>query len=85
MKRSQVEHVLRAAAAITQETSFFVIGSQAVLFHFPHAPEDLTHSRELDLYPAFSPEKADLIAAGYPMDSPPRQRGSGNRAMKYAK
>ncbi len=61
MKRSQVEHVLRAAAAITQETSFFVIGSQAVLFHFPHAPEDLTHSRELDLYPACHPEKADLI------------------------
>lgn len=61
MKRSEVEHVLRAAAAITQETSFVVVGSQAVLLPFPHAPEELLVSRELDLYPALHPEKADLI------------------------
>ena len=61
MKRSEVEHVLRAAAAITQETSFVVVGSQAVLLPFPHAPEELLVSRELDLYPVLHPEKADLI------------------------
>ncbi len=61
MKRSEVEHVLRAAAAIAQETSFVVIGSQAILMAFPHAPEELLTSRELDLYPALHPEKADLI------------------------
>lgn len=61
MKRSEVEHVLRAAAAIAQENSFFVVGSQAILLHFPFAPEELTASRELDLYPALNPEKADLI------------------------
>ena len=61
MKRSEVEHVLRAAAAITQEQSFVVIGSQAILFQFPHAPAELVASRELDLYPALSPAKADLI------------------------
>ena len=38
MKRSQVEHVLRAAAAISQELSF-VVGSQAILLPF-HRPDD---------------------------------------------
>lgn len=61
MKRSQVEHVLRAAAAIAQEQSFVVVGSQAILLPFPHAPDELLVSMELDLYPALHPEKADLI------------------------
>lgn len=61
MKRADVEHVLRAAAAIAQENSFVVVGSQAILLHFPHAPDELLVSRELDLYPALHPEKADLI------------------------
>ena len=61
MKRAQVEHVLRAAAAIAQENSFFVVGSQAILLQFPFAPDELTVSRELDLYPALNPEKSDLI------------------------
>jgi hypothetical protein len=38
MKRSELEHVLRASAAITLENSFVVIGSQAVLLDFPDAP-----------------------------------------------
>jgi hypothetical protein len=61
MKRSQVEHVLRAAAAISQEHSFVVVGSQAILLPFPDAPEELLVSRELDLYPALNPAKSDLI------------------------
>ena len=61
MKRHELEHVLRAAAAIAQENSFVVVGSQAILMAFPYAPEELLASRELDLYPALHPEKADLI------------------------
>lgn len=61
MKRSEVDHVLRAAAAIAQEHSFVVVGSQAILLPFPDAPAELLVSRELDLYPAMAPEKADLI------------------------
>ncbi|MES2937766.1 MAG: hypothetical protein V4864_08780 [Pseudomonadota bacterium] len=49
MKRSEVELVLRPAAAITQEHSFVVVGSQAILLPYPHAPEELLVSRELDL------------------------------------
>ncbi len=61
MKRSELEHVLRAAAAISQEQSFVVVGSQAVLLPFPDAPAELLVSREVDLYPALHPEKSDLI------------------------
>ena len=61
MNRTELEHVLRASADITKEHSFVVIGSQSVLLPFPEAPEELRVSRELDLYPAMAPEKAELI------------------------
>lgn len=61
MNRTQVEHVLRAAAAIAQDTSLVVVGSQAILFILPDAPDELLVSRELDVYPAMHPERADLI------------------------
>ena len=61
MTREQLEHVIRAAAAITNERSFVVIGSQAVLLPYPDAHPDLLVSRELDLYPAMAPDKSDLI------------------------
>jgi hypothetical protein len=61
MNRKQLEHVLRASAAITEENSFVVVGSQAVLLPAPDAPADLLLSEEIDLYPALRPEKADLI------------------------
>ena len=63
MTREQLEHVLRAAAAISNELSFVVVGSQAVLLPFPNAPAELLRSREVDLYPAMHPERADLIDA----------------------
>lgn len=62
MRREEVEHVLRASAAITTDRSFVVIGSQAVLLPYPDAPAELLMSNELDLYPAMHPERSDLIA-----------------------
>jgi ABC-type Fe3+ transport system substrate-binding protein len=61
MKREELEHVLRASAAITADTSFVVIGSQAVLLPYPDAPAELLLSNEVDLYPAMHPERAELI------------------------
>jgi hypothetical protein len=57
----ELEHVLRAAAAISLEKSFVLVGSQAVLLALPNAPAALLVSSEIDLYPAMHPEKADLI------------------------
>jgi hypothetical protein len=61
MTRDELEHVLRAAAAIARENSLVVVGSQAVLLPFPNAPAALLVSREVDLYPALHPERAELI------------------------
>ncbi len=61
MKRDELAHVLRASAAISNETSFVLIGSQAVLLLLEQPPADLLVSTEIDLYPALHPEKADLI------------------------
>ncbi len=35
MRRDQMEHILRAAAAVTNERDFVVIGSQALLASLP--------------------------------------------------
>ena len=61
MNRIALEHLIRAAAAISNETEFVVIGSQSVLGPFPNAPESLVVSVEADLYPRYAPEKSDLI------------------------
>ena len=61
MKRHEVEHVLRAAAAITDETEFVLLGSQAVLGQWPDAPAALLVSNEIDIFPDRAPDKADLI------------------------
>ena len=61
MTRAALEHLLRAAAAITDERDFVVIGSQAVLGQFPEAPDALLVSIEADLYPRDAVDKSDLI------------------------
>jgi hypothetical protein len=61
MKRSDLEHILRASKGVTGETEFIVIGSQAILGSFPDAPRELRQSMEADLYPRFKPEQAALI------------------------
>ncbi len=61
MKRSEIEHVLRAAKGIAGEDEFILIGSQSVLGALPDAPLVLRRSIELDLYPKHHPEKSDLI------------------------
>jgi hypothetical protein len=59
--RAQLEHLIRAAAVITEDDEIVVIGSQAILGQFPAAPESMRVSMEADLYPLHHPERADLI------------------------
>lgn len=63
MKRGQLEHLLRAASAITDEREFLVIGSQAILGAHPQAPDELTLSVEADLVALNHPEKWNEIDA----------------------
>jgi hypothetical protein len=51
MNAEQLRHILRAAAAVTGEREFVVIGSQAILASHSDAPRSLRKSIEGDTYP----------------------------------
>jgi hypothetical protein len=63
MRRSDLEHLIRAAGRIAGERELVIIGSQAVLGQFPDAPVALLMSMEVDLYPLARPELADKVDA----------------------
>ncbi|MBO9651244.1 MAG: hypothetical protein J7605_22290 [Variovorax sp.] len=69
MKLDELKHVLRASAAIANENSMVVVGSQAILLLVEQPPESILVSREVDLYPALHPERADLIDGAIGMHS----------------
>jgi hypothetical protein len=49
MNRLQLEHVIRAAATISEDDEIVVIGSQAILGRYPDALEELCLSADADL------------------------------------
>ena len=61
MKRSDLEHILRASKGITGESEFIVVGSQCILGPHPDAPRVLRHSMELDLYPKHRPDLSPML------------------------
>ena len=61
MRRHELEHLIRAAAAITDQYEIVVIGSQSILGAVPNAPPELLQSMEADVYPLHRPDLADLI------------------------
>ncbi len=69
MKRSDLEHVIRAAGSIADVTKLVIIGSQSILGKYPRPPASLTVSNEADLYPPTHPERSDLIDAVIGRDS----------------
>ena len=61
MQRSRLEHLIRAAAEVTNQYEFVVIGSQSILGAIPVPPPECAVSMEADIYPLQAPELADLI------------------------
>jgi hypothetical protein len=61
MRRHELEHVIRAAAAVAGDDELVIVGSQAILGQFPEAPESLLASKEADIYPRNRPELSDEI------------------------
>ena len=61
MRREQLEHIIRAAADLTNETDFIIIGSQAILGRHPNAPAPLLVSMEADIYARNRPDLSDDI------------------------
>jgi hypothetical protein len=59
--RAELEHAIRAACDVAEETEVYVFGSQAILGQFPDAPDALRQSAEADIAPKFAIDKIDLI------------------------
>ena len=63
MNRSQLEHIIRASAAILGTDQFVVVGSQSILGAYPNIPLVLAQSIEADLYPLDQPSNAEVLSA----------------------
>lgn len=61
MRRSELEHVLRAAGAISGIREWVIVGSQAILGARPDAPDEVLVSEEIDLYAPGDEAASDLI------------------------
>lgn len=61
MTREELEHIIRASGAITNQYEFVIVGSQALLGSVPWPQEVFTVSMEADIYPLQAPELADVI------------------------
>lgn len=61
MKRSELEHLIRAACQIADDDELVILGSQSILGAAPDAPATLLVSNEADVYPKNHPERADLV------------------------
>ena len=63
MKKQHVEHVLRAAAKMTGEKQFIVIGSQALHAKFPDAADEIVISFEVDLIAKQNTDRTEWLNA----------------------
>ncbi|MEO3691862.1 DUF6036 family nucleotidyltransferase [Roseateles paludis] len=70
MNREDLEHIIRAAADITNEYEFVIVGSQSILGPIPNPPDVFKMSAEADIYPLNATHKADAIDAAIGEGSP---------------
>jgi len=61
MNRDQLEHAIRAACDVSEDTELWIFGSQAILGEFPNAHEDLRASIEVDVQPKNRLEAVDYV------------------------
>ena len=69
MKKQQLDHVLRAAGAITGAEQFIIIGSQALHGKYPDLPDEIVRSVEVDLVAKDEQERTEWLKA-IGVDSP---------------
>lgn len=61
MNRENLEHILRAAAAITRQNRFLIVGSQSIIGVVNDPPGVLGASMEADIMAMDAPELTDLV------------------------
>ena len=69
MKKSQLDHVLRAARRITGDTEFIIIGSQSLHASCPDVPDTILMSIEVDLIAKNAHDRTEWLNA-IGVDSP---------------
>lgn len=70
MQRNELEHLIRAAAAVTNQYEIVIVSSQSILGAVPTPPLSLAESMEADVYPLQRPDHADLIDGSIGEGSP---------------
>jgi hypothetical protein len=61
LQRHELEHIIRAAAAVTNCYEFVIVGSQSILGVVPNPPAECLVSMEADIFPLDAEELSDLI------------------------
>jgi len=61
VQRHELEHIIRAAADITDRYEIVVIGSQSLLGAVPNPPPECSISMEADIFPLDAEELSDVI------------------------
>lgn len=69
MTFEQLQHAIRAACQVADDTEVLIFGSQAILGSYPEAPEDLRTSIEVDIQPKNRPENTNLVDGALGQDS----------------
>ncbi|MGH8697949.1 MAG: DUF6036 family nucleotidyltransferase [Burkholderiales bacterium] len=69
MKKQQLDHVLRAAGAITGAEQLIIVGSQALHGRYPDLPDEIVRSIEVDLIAKDEQERTEWLNA-IGVDSP---------------
>lgn len=69
MRYDQLEHAIRAACDVAEDTELLIFGSQAILGSFPDAPESLRASIEVDVQPKNMTEKTVFVDGALGQDS----------------
>lgn len=63
MTREQLEHAIRAACDVAEDSEVYVFGSQAILGQYPDAPAELRQSVEADIAPVHAVDMLTMIDA----------------------
>jgi hypothetical protein len=61
VNKAEFDHLIAAAAMVSEESEIVVIGSQAILGNVANPPEVLLRSIEADVYPLRYPDRAEEI------------------------
>ena len=69
MRRSHVEHVIRAAGKICDDTEFFIVGSQSLHGKHPDLPDEILTSQEVDIFAKNKRQNSEYLNT-IGMDSP---------------